>query len=88
VVAGGPEVAGVIGRYAGLWTTEFGWMPTHGRNDDFGRRVVSDVTTVHDYWATVLHLLGLNHERLAWYHNGINRRLTDVHGHVIRELLS
>jgi hypothetical protein len=61
---------------------------THGRTDDFGRRVVSDVTTVHDYWATVLHLLGLNHERLAWYHNGINRRLTDVHGHVIRELLS
>jgi hypothetical protein len=61
---------------------------THGRTDDFGRRVVSDVTTVHDYWATVLHLLGLNHERLTWYHNGINRRLTDVHGHVIRELLS
>ena len=61
---------------------------THGRTDDFGRRVVSDVTTVHDYWATVLHLLGLHHERLTWYHNGINRRLTDVHGHVIRELLS
>ena len=60
---------------------------THGRTDDFGRRVVSDVTTVHDYWATVLHLLGLHHERLTWYHNGINRRLTDVHGHVIRELI-
>ena len=61
---------------------------THGRTDDFGRRVVSDVTTVHDYWATVLHLLGLHHERLTWYHNGINRRLTDVHGHVITKLLT
>ena len=61
---------------------------THGQTDDFGRRVVSDVTTVHDYWATVLHLLGLHHERLTWYHNGINRRLTDVHGHVITKLLA
>ncbi|MBL8237887.1 MAG: DUF1501 domain-containing protein [Bryobacterales bacterium] len=60
---------------------------THGATDDFGRRVVSDVATVHDYWATVLHLLGLNHEKLTWYHNGINRRLTDVHGHVMHGLL-
>jgi hypothetical protein len=36
----------------------------------------------------VLHLLGLDHEKLTWYHNGINRRLTDVHGHVIRDLLA
>jgi hypothetical protein len=35
----------------------------------------------------VLHLLGLDHEKLTWYHNGINRRLTDVHGHVLRSLL-
>jgi hypothetical protein len=38
--------------------------------------------------STMLHLLGLDHERLTWYHNGINRRLTDVHGHVIREILA
>ncbi len=59
----------------------------HGATDDFGRRAVTDVATVHDYWATVLHLLGLDHEKLSWYHNGINRRLTDVHGHVMRGLL-
>ena len=72
-----------------VWMLGAGVKPgaTHGATDDFGRRVVSDVATVHDYWATVLHLLGLNHEKLTWYHNGINRRLTDVHGHVMRGLL-
>ena len=61
---------------------------SHGATDDFGRRAVTDVATVHDYWATVLHLLGLDHEKLTWYHNGINRRLTDVHGHVMKGLLA
>lgn len=60
---------------------------SHGATDEFGRRSITDIATVHDYWATVLHLLGLDHEKLTWYHNGINRRLTDVHGHVLRELL-
>jgi hypothetical protein len=59
-----------------------------GRTDDFGRRVVENPTTVYDFWATVLHLLGLDHEKLTWYHNGLNRRLTDVHGHVIKSLLA
>ena len=59
-----------------------------GATDDFGRRAAENPTTVHDFWATVLHLLGLDHEKLTWYHNGINRRLTDVHGHVIRSLLA
>jgi hypothetical protein len=36
----------------------------------------------------VLHLLGLNHEKHTWYHNGLNRRLTDVHGHVLHSLLA
>ena len=58
-----------------------------GATDDFGRRAVENVTTVYDFYATVLHLLGLDHERLSFYHNGIERRLTDVHGHVIREVL-
>jgi uncharacterized protein (DUF1501 family) len=101
----------------GLWTTEFGRMPTHqegttgrdhnpdaftcwlmgagikggtsfGSTDDFGRKSVENVTTVHDIYATVLHLLGIDHERLTYYFNGTNRRLTDVHGHVIREILA
>ncbi len=60
---------------------------THGATDDFGRRSVQDVTTVYDYYATVLHLLGIDHEQLTFYHNGSNRRLTDVHGRVISEIL-
>jgi hypothetical protein len=44
--------------------------------------------TVPDFHATILHLLGIDHQRLTFYHNGINRRLTDVHGEVITDLLS
>jgi uncharacterized protein (DUF1501 family) len=61
---------------------------THGATDEFGRRSVENVTTVYDFYATVLHLLGLDHERLTYYHNGSNRRLTDVHGEVIHAILS
>lgn len=61
---------------------------SHGATDEFGRRAVTDVTTVWDFYATVLHLLGFDHEKLTWYHNGLSRRLTDVHGHVIKEVLS
>ena len=60
---------------------------SYGATDEFGRRAVENVATVHDFWATVLHLLGLDHEKLTYYHNGINRRLTDVHGHVIKSVL-
>ncbi|HIF31970.1 MAG TPA: DUF1501 domain-containing protein [Planctomycetes bacterium] len=59
-----------------------------GATDEFGYRAVEKATTVYDLYATVLHLLGLNHERLSFYHNGIERRLTDVHGHVIRDVLA
>ncbi len=61
---------------------------SYGATDEFGGKAVQNVTTVHDFHATMLHLLGLDHEQLTWYHNGINRRLTDVHGHVIREILT
>ena len=44
--------------------------------------------TIHDLHATILQLLGLNHKRLTYYHNGIERRLTDVHGTVINEILA
>jgi hypothetical protein len=59
-----------------------------GATDDFGYKAVVDPVTVYDFYATVLHLLGLDHERLSFYHNGIERRLTDVHGHVIKEVLA
>ena len=61
---------------------------SYGATDEFGGKAVENIATVHDFHATMLHLLGLDHERLTWYHNGINRRLTDVHGHVIREVLA
>jgi hypothetical protein len=61
---------------------------SYGSTDEFGRKSVENVATAHDFYATVLHLLGLNHEQLTYYHNGINRRITDVHGSVIRQILN
>lgn len=61
---------------------------SHGATDDFGHQAVQDVTSIYDLHATMLHLLGLDHERLSFYHNGIERRLTDVHGHVIKSILT
>jgi hypothetical protein len=61
---------------------------SYGATDDLGRRAVENVATVYDFYATVLYLLGLDHERLTYYHNGMNRRLTDVHGHVIHDIIT
>src|SRR4029079_16141151 len=61
---------------------------SYGVTDDFGYEARENVTTIYDLHATMLHLLGLYHERLSFYHNGIERRLTDVHGHVLREVLA
>ena len=60
----------------------------HGQTDEYGATIVSGACHVHDYHATILHLLGLDHERLTYYHNGIERRLTDVHGQIIRAVLA
>ena len=59
-----------------------------GATDEFGYKAVENVATVYDFHATILDILGLNHERLSFYHNGIDRRLTDVHGHVIDGILA
>ena len=61
---------------------------TYGSTDAFGWKAEKDVATVYDFHATILHLLGLNHKRLTYYHNGFERRLTDVHGHVIQDVLA
>ena len=61
---------------------------THGATDDFSYKAEQDVVTVHDFHATILHLLGLEHERLTYYHDGLERRLTDVEGSVIRDILA
>jgi uncharacterized protein (DUF1501 family) len=59
-----------------------------GTTDELGFKAVEDVRSVHDLNATILHLLGLDHERLTFRHNGLDRRLTDVHGHVIHQMLA
>jgi hypothetical protein len=59
-----------------------------GATDDFGYQAVEHVATIYDLHATILHLAGLDHQRLSHYHNGIERRLTDVHGHVLTDTLS
>lgn len=61
---------------------------SHGATDELGFKAVENVLSVHDLNATILHLLGLDHTRLTFQHNGVDRRLTDVHGHVIPEILA
>ncbi len=60
----------------------------HGVTDEFGYNVVSGGVHVHDLHATLLHLLGLDHERLTWFYQGRHFRLTDVAGRVVREILA
>ena len=60
----------------------------HGQSDDFGYYVVKDKVHMHDMHATILHLLGLDHERLTYRHAGRDFRLTDVHGRVVKAILS
>ena len=59
----------------------------YGATDELGFKAVESPTYSYDLHATALHLLGIDHKKLTYYHNGIQRRLTDVHGHVIAELL-
>lgn len=60
----------------------------HGRSDDLGYQAVEGKTYCYDLHATILHLLGVDHTRLTFRNAGIDRRLTDVHGEVIREILA
>jgi hypothetical protein len=60
---------------------------SYGASDEWSFRAAEKATTCYDVHATVLHLLGIDHERLTFRHNGIDRRLTDVHGHVIHEIV-
>ncbi|MEM6279185.1 MAG: DUF1501 domain-containing protein [Verrucomicrobiota bacterium] len=61
---------------------------SYGETDDFGFATARDPFHVHDFHATVLHLLGVNHKRLTYKFKGFNFRLTNVHGHVVKELLA
>jgi hypothetical protein len=60
----------------------------YGASDEFGYKPAENEVSIYDFHATVLHLLGLDHKKLTYYHNGIQRRLTDVHGAVVEQLLA
>jgi hypothetical protein len=72
------------------WMTGAGVKPgvSHGVTDELGQKAVQDIRPLYDFNATILHLLGLDHERLTFKHNGIERRLTNVEGHVIKQILA
>lgn len=59
----------------------------YGTTDELGFKAIENPTYCYDLHATALHLLGIDHTKLSFYHNGIERRLTDVHGHVIPEII-
>ncbi len=61
---------------------------SYGESDEWSYKAVRKIAYCYDLHATVLHLLGINHEKLTFRHNGIDRRLTDVHGEVIGEILA
>jgi hypothetical protein len=72
------------------WLAGAGIKPgtAYGQSDDWGYQAAEGKTYCYDFHATVLHLLGIDHERLTFRQNGIDRRLTDVHGHVVKEILA
>ena len=71
------------------WLAGAGLKPgfSLGATDEVGYQVTEDPVSIYDFHATILRLLGLDHKRLTFYHNGIQRRLTDVHGEVVSKLL-
>lgn len=72
-----------------VWMAGAGLKPgvSYGSTDELGMRSIEKPVRWPDFHATVLHLLGIDHEKLTYYHNGIQRRLTDVSGNVIKEIL-
>ncbi|KAJ3047419.1 hypothetical protein HK102_012922, partial [Quaeritorhiza haematococci] len=60
----------------------------HGESDPWSWKAADGATTGYDLHATILHLLGIDHERLTVRHDGIDRRLTDVHGKVVKSILA
>ena len=73
-----------------MWMAGGGTKPgvTYGESDEFGFNVVKDGVHVHDFHATIMHLLGFDHTKLTYRFQGRDFRLTDVHGHVVKPLLA
>ena len=73
-----------------IWMAGGGVRPgiTYGATDEFGYRAIENKLEMHDMHATMLHLLGMDHERMTYFFDGRDMRLTDVHGHVARDLIA
>ena len=61
---------------------------SHGATDEFGYNVIDKAVDVHDLQATILHLMGIDHERLIFKTQGRDFRLTDVHGNVVKDVIA
>jgi arylsulfatase A-like enzyme len=61
---------------------------SYGATDEYGAEAVEHPVHIHDWHATILHLLGLDHEKLTYRHAGRDFRLTDVHGNVVKDILA
>ena len=91
---GQPFAQGGDGRDHNPQASRSGWPGAvkggmiHGATDDYGYRAVEDVVIIHDLHATILHLMGLDHERLTFRHGGRDYRLTDVAGNVVKNVLA
>ncbi len=72
------------------WLAGGGFKPgfSHGNTDEYGHHAVEGKVHMHDLHATILHQLGLNHEKLTYRYDGRDFRLTDVHGHVVKEIIA
>jgi arylsulfatase A-like enzyme len=73
-----------------VWMAGGGIKPgvTYGATDDYSYNVVENPVSVHDFHATIMHLLGIDHEKLTYKFQGRHFRLTDVHGHVVKDILA
>ena len=73
-----------------MWMAGGGVKPgiCHGATDEFGYNIVENGVHVHDFNATILHLMGIDHERLTFKYQGRRYRLTDVHGHIVQDILA
>ena len=72
------------------WMAGGGSKPgiSYGETDEFSYNIAKDPVHVHDFQATMLHLLGIDHEKLTFKHQGRRYRLTDVHGHVVKDIIA
>jgi len=90
--AGGPAADGRDHHTSGfsIWLAGGGIKggSIYGATDEFGMEAIENVVTIHDLHATILHLLGLDHERLTFRYGGRDMRLTDVHGNVVSGILT